>query len=73
MLAGEKDAKTEKIVYPQNLTLESLEIPNLFEDSTLLNISYNTDVTQESKRRFQRLVTNRKVEQGSVYQIDVDL
>lgn len=52
VLAGENEAKPQKIIYPQNLTLESLEIPNLFEDSTLLNISYNTDVSAESKRRF---------------------
>lgn len=74
VLASEPNAKEEsKFVYPQNLTLNSIEIPNLFTDSTLLNISFNTDVTPESKKRFQRLVTNRKIEKGVSYKVDVDL
>lgn len=39
-------------VYPQNLTLENIEVINLFEDSTQMNISYQTDVSKESKTRF---------------------
>lgn len=73
VLEGEKEAAKEQFVYPQNLTLESLEIVNLFDESTKLNISYNTDVTPESKRRFQRLVTNREIEKGSNYSINVAL
>ena len=60
-------------INPQNLTLQSLQIPNLFEDQTLLNISYNTDATPESKKRFQRLVTNRKIQKGAEYEINVAL
>lgn len=43
VLAGktQKKAPSKKnIIYPQNLTLNEIEVTNLFEDSTLLNISF---------------------------------
>jgi hypothetical protein len=53
VLAGRAARKApDAIVYPQNLTLDEIEVINLFEDSTFLNISYQTDVTKESKTRF---------------------
>lgn len=30
-------------------------------------------MTPQSKRRFQRLVTNREIKKGTIYEIDVDL
>jgi hypothetical protein len=72
-----KDSKTiyqePKLVYPQNLTLNEVEITNLFSDSTLMNISYQTDVTKESKSRFQRLVTNQAIDKSNIYKLNVDL
>jgi len=74
VLAGRAARKApDAIVYPQNLTLDEIEVINLFEDSSLLNISYQNDVSKESKTRFQRLKTNVPIEKSGVYKLNVDL
>jgi hypothetical protein len=43
VLAGKTQKKvpsSKNVIYPQNLTIDEIVVTNLFEDSTLLNISF---------------------------------
>lgn len=59
------------IEYPKNVTLKSVLVENLFDDSTLLNVSCFSDADPQGK--FRLIVADVPVKRNGVVDIDARL
>lgn len=61
-------------IYPLNVTIKTMEVPNLWESSTRVNISVWTDTANsEEGQSFRRLITDYPVSKGRSYDLGLDI
>lgn len=58
--------------YPSNITIQAIEVANLFDESTQVSISVLSDA-DEGKQKFKKMVTDMNVEKGKEYDLDIDI